>query len=225
MELGANKAVIEQNPVFKNLKLDDLRAYIKSKSSDDKKQLIDQMSLEDLSNYFNSHNQRQEDLETHALRVREKNFIDQLNFMKIEKQKASEAKQKQERQLGELMKEFTTRKDIELKAKFEKDAINRQLREIQKVKLTALENDKKRELERLAAQREAIRLQEQSLLDEVQKLNDGIKQKDDEFAKEREALQQKVNAQMNIGQYVRGKRTNMIKEYNEQIETFKYKKL
>jgi hypothetical protein len=58
------------------------------------------------------------------------------------------------------MREFSTKKDIELKAKFEKDAINKQLREIQKVKLTALENDKKRELERLAAQREAIRLQE-----------------------------------------------------------------
>lgn len=145
--------------------------------------------------------------------------------MKIEKQKTSEAKQEQERQLGDLLKDFATRKDIELKAKFEKDAINKQLREIQKVKLTALENDKKRELERLAAQREAIRLQEQGLLDEVQKLNDGIKQKDDEFKKEREALQQKVNNQMNIGQYVRSKRTNMIKDYNEQIETFKYKKL
>jgi hypothetical protein len=57
--------------------------------------------------------------------VREKNFIDQLNFMKVEKHKASEAKQMQERQLGDLMKDFATRKDIELKAKFEKDAINR----------------------------------------------------------------------------------------------------
>ena len=80
--------------MFKNLKLDDLREYIKSKSSDDKKRMIDQMSLEDLRNFFQSQNRRQEDLETHALRVREKNFIDQLNYMKIEKQKASEAKQK-----------------------------------------------------------------------------------------------------------------------------------
>ena len=102
-----------------------MREYIKLKTPNEKKHLIDQMSLEDLRNFFTSQNQRQEDIETHALRVREKQFIDQLNFMKIEKQKASEAKQKQERQLGELLKDFATRKDIELKAKFEKDAINK----------------------------------------------------------------------------------------------------
>jgi hypothetical protein len=52
MQIGANKAELEQDPMFKNLKLDDLKEYIKSKSSDDKKHLIDQMSLEDLRNFF-----------------------------------------------------------------------------------------------------------------------------------------------------------------------------
>jgi hypothetical protein len=51
------------------------------------------MNLEDLRNFFNAENQRQEDLETHALRVREKNFIDQLKHMKMEKQITSQAKQ------------------------------------------------------------------------------------------------------------------------------------
>lgn len=54
MELGANKAAVESNPVFKNLKLDDLRAYIKTKTSNEKKHLIDNMSLEDLRNFFTS---------------------------------------------------------------------------------------------------------------------------------------------------------------------------
>ena len=131
MELGANKAELEKDPMYKNLKLDDLKSYIKSKNVDEnKKRVIDQMNIEDLRNFFESENRRQEDLETHALRVREKNFIDQLNYMKVEKKKASEMKQKQERELGELMKDFANRKDIELKAKFEKDAINKQLREI-----------------------------------------------------------------------------------------------
>jgi hypothetical protein len=77
MELGANKAQLEADPYFKDLKLDDLKSYIKSKQKDEnKKKLIDQMSIEDLRNFFSSENSRQEDLENHALRVREKNFID-----------------------------------------------------------------------------------------------------------------------------------------------------
>ena len=59
------------------------------------------------------------------------------------------------------------RKEIELQAKIQKHEIERELHEIHKNKLSALENDKRRELERLAAQRENIRLQEESLLDEV----------------------------------------------------------
>ena len=126
MELGANRQSIEANPFYKDLKLDDLREYIKSRTMDPSKQhLIDQMSIDDLRSFFESENRRQEDLETHALRVREKNFIDQLNAMKIEKKRANQQKERQERELGMLMKEFQDRKDIELKAKFEKDAINK----------------------------------------------------------------------------------------------------
>ena len=93
MELGANKAELEKDPMYKNLKLDDLKSYIKSKNVDEnKKRVIDQMNIEDLRNFFVSEIRRKEDLETHALRVREKNFIDQLNYMKVEKKKASEMK-------------------------------------------------------------------------------------------------------------------------------------
>ena len=72
------------------------------------------------------------------------------------------------------MSKFSEKQDMELKAKFEKDEIRKTLREIEKSRLTALENDKRRELERLAAERENIRLKEQSLRDEVHKLNDNI---------------------------------------------------
>jgi hypothetical protein len=93
MELGGNKAEFESDPAFKDLKLDDLRTYMKARSKDDeKRKLIDKMSLDDLRNFFNNQHRRLEDLENHALRVREKEFIDQLNLMKIEKKKTSELK-------------------------------------------------------------------------------------------------------------------------------------
>jgi len=65
-----------------------------------------------------------------------------------------------ENQLGELMSQFNRKKDIELKAKYEKDEIEKALRVIEKSKLSAMEFDKQRELKRLAVEREKIRLEE-----------------------------------------------------------------
>ena len=87
-------------------------------------------------------------------------------------------KKKQEVALAGLLEEFSLKKDIEIRAKMEKDRINKMLRDIQKSKLTALEEDKKRELERLAAQREAVRLQEESLHDQVHKLTNEINERE-----------------------------------------------
>lgn len=78
-------------------------------------------------------------MEAHALRVREKNFIDELNLIKVEKHKNAQRKAEQEKALGQLLEEFNSKKDIEMRAKIEKDRINNQLKEIQKSKLTALE--------------------------------------------------------------------------------------
>lgn len=114
--------------------------------------------------------------------------------MKVDRQSITEQKAAQEKALAQLMEEFSERKDIEIRAKIEVDEIQKQLRLIQKSRLTALENDKRRELERLAAEREAIRLKEQGLLDEVQRLNDAIQKEDDGFKKERERLQNQVNS-------------------------------
>ena len=69
-------------------------------------------------------------MEAHALRVREKNFIDELNLMKVQKFKAAQKKAEQEKALGDLLEEFNSKKDIEMRAKIEKDRINNELREI-----------------------------------------------------------------------------------------------
>jgi hypothetical protein len=42
MQLGANKSELEKNPLFQNLKITDLREYVKAKSRDpEKKKFID----------------------------------------------------------------------------------------------------------------------------------------------------------------------------------------
>ena len=61
------------------------------------------MNLEELKLFFESEHRRREELENYALRLREKNLIDELNNMKIQREKIREEKQKQEGDLGMLM--------------------------------------------------------------------------------------------------------------------------
>lgn len=122
--------------------------------------MIDGMNLEELKTFFESEHRRQEDMEKYVLRIKEQELVDELNLMKIKKEKISKDKNEMEKQLGDLLAQFNKKKDIELKARFEKEEIQKLLRGIEKSKLTALESDKQRELERLAAERESIRLKE-----------------------------------------------------------------
>jgi len=122
--------------------------------------MIDRMNLEDLKLFFESEHRRQEDLDQYVLRMKEKELVDELNNLKIQKDKIKKDKLEMEGELGDLLGQFSRKKDIELKAKYEKDEIQKALRSIEKSKLTALEFDKHRELERLAAEREGIRMKE-----------------------------------------------------------------
>ena len=94
-----------------------------------KKGLIDNMSLEDLRSFFMDEHRKQEDIENAALRAREKGLIDELNIMKVQKQKVKDEREKQEKAVGDLLAEFKHRKDVEIQAKIEIDQINKELRE------------------------------------------------------------------------------------------------
>ena len=164
-----------------------------------------------MRSFFNREHWRAEDIENCALREREKSLIDELNIMKVKRQKVKDDREKEEAALGNLLDSFKEAKDIEIQAKMETDEINRQLRTIQKHKLTALENDKKRELERLAAERERIRMKEQYLFDEVKKLSSDIVIQEENFRVQRDELQKKINKATNIGQYVQDKKVHFLK--------------
>lgn len=101
-EIGGNRLANQADPAYEDLKLDDLKDYIKVSQDlkyargqergpdgrrplpagtldQQKKELIDRMTLDELRNFFQSEHQRQEDLENYALRSKEKEMIDQLN--------------------------------------------------------------------------------------------------------------------------------------------------
>jgi len=71
-----------------------------------KKDAIDNMSLEELRNFFQSEHRRQEDIEKYALREAEKGLIDELNLMKAKKAKIKEERVKEEMELANLLDSF-----------------------------------------------------------------------------------------------------------------------
>ncbi len=83
--------------------------------------------------------------------------------------------------------------------------------------MAALENDKKRELEKLAAERENIRLQEQSLFSEVKNLSVQIQDEEELFRKKREELQAQVQSSDVIGQILKNQKSQMLKEHSEKV--------
>ena len=125
MEIGANKVGPDNNPFYQDLELKDLKHYVKHLQktkvqeqsmadggdnkfdiSPKKKDVIDNMSLEELKNFFTSEHRRQEDIERHALREREKSLIDELNMMKAKKAKIKVEREKEEMELGNLLDSF-----------------------------------------------------------------------------------------------------------------------
>ncbi len=66
-----------------------------------------------------------------------------------------------------LLRELEQRKEKELRAQIEKEEILRNIKDMDQKQLGVLEREKKRELEKLAAEREALRVREQQMLDEV----------------------------------------------------------
>ena len=79
-----------------------------------KKDVIDAMSLEELRNFFTCEHRRQEDLERQALRETEKSLIDELNIMKVKKQKIKEDREREEMALAGLIESFAEKKDMEM---------------------------------------------------------------------------------------------------------------
>ena len=73
-------------------------------------------------------------------------------------------------------------------------------------------------MKRLAAEREKIRLEEQALLDEVQRLNNGIMEREDQYEATREQLQNRLDDAQNIGMFVKNRKLSMLKEQKEYIE-------
>lgn len=87
----------------------------------------------------------------------------------------------------DLMKDLQQRKELELRARLEKEQIFKTLKDLDSKQLTTLERERKKELERLAGERESLRQREQRMLDEVKNMETQLMEQERQFKQARES--------------------------------------
>lgn len=87
-----------------------------------------------------------------------------------------------------------------MRARLEKDQIRRALVDLEKNKLSTLEQERKKELMKLSNERETLRLKEEELMDEINKLGENTKNLD-------QMRKEEVERMENVGNVLRGKKT------------------
>lgn len=87
----------------------------------------------------------------------------------------------------DLMKDLQQRKELELRARLEKEQIFKTIKDLDSKQLTTLEKERKKELERLAGEREGLRQREQRMLDEVKTMETQLMEQERQFKQLRDS--------------------------------------
>jgi hypothetical protein len=82
--------------------------------------------------------------------------------------------------------------------------------------LTAIEKERKKELEKLAVERENLRMKEQSMMDEVRKMEQQLVEQERFFRKQKESADRDPNKEFATTD-IRQKEMNMARERGEKI--------
>ena len=123
----------------------------------------------------------------------------------------------------DLLNELKSREDRRIRAQLEQKDIQKALKEIERDKASALQRDKRRELERIAAERETLRLREESCMDEIRNYEEKVYESEKRLQEHRNKLQNKVDSSEYI-QTVRKKEIELAKHRGEELARLKHKK-
>jgi len=127
-------------------------------------------------------------------------------------------------QLEDLLHDLELKKEKELRARIEKDQIRRALVDLEKTKLNTMEQEKKKELTKLSNEREALRLKEEELMEEIGKLDDNMRNMD-QMRKDEITKMQSVQEGLR-GRKIENRKVDgmMLQERSDKIALLKVKR-
>ena len=156
-----------------NLSVSELKQYLRGEEVPQASKL-QEMSLGELRQNIRAVESEFASATRDQIARKEQDVRDELNNLRLERQQIRAKRKQEEAVLDDLMNELDKRKERELKARAEKEQIDMAMRDLESRKLTTLEAEKKKELQKLHDEREALRLKEEELMNEVQRLQQRI---------------------------------------------------
>jgi hypothetical protein len=106
--------------------------------------------------------------------------------LKVDRAIQRQLKSDDQKDVMSLLQELESKKEKELRAQIEKEEIAREIKRVDHTQLGVLATQKRQELQKLAQEREAVRLREQSYIDEIGKMEATIIDQERFFKKQRD---------------------------------------
>jgi hypothetical protein len=206
----------------KALSFNEVKDYLKKRTLAAGDPHVASMSLKDMRRNFQKDGKKLEELHLHITRQREIEKAEELRLLKVRQQKARAEKNKEERELRDLISKLEKQKESEIRKRMEKEMIKRELRDLDAIQLKQIENDRKQEIAKLARERAALKQKEEEMEKEVEKLEKRFTNQEKRFREEQNSVNKyfeekmqegndsKKKEQMRLAQY-RGKRSAELK--------------
>ena len=204
------------------MSFNEVKDYLKKRTLAAGDPHVASMSLKDMRRNFQKDGKKLEELHLHITRQREIEKAEELRLLKVRQQKARAEKNKEERELRDLISKLEKQKESEIRKRMEKEMIKRELRDLDAIQLKQIENDRKQEIAKLARERAALKQKEEEMEKEVEKLEKRFTNQEKRFREEQNSVNKyfeekmqegndsKKKEQMRLAQY-RGKRSAELK--------------
>lgn len=160
------------NPIsmHESLTMVDVNTFLRGDRKFKHEDEVGSVTLGHLRDQIQTNEREFEKVASTYLSKRQEDMKTDLENLREEKLKVRTKRKQEETVLLDLMKELEEKREREVRAKAEKDAISQALKDLEKKKLNALEFEKKKELSKLENERESLRLKEEELMQEVERL-------------------------------------------------------
>ena len=211
------------NEKGRDLSFDEVKQYLKRRATGEETgyDRVGGKTISNLRETFAKNGDGLEEMHRLVMQQRAGEKAEELRKLKIRQQKIRAQRNQDEREIRDLMRDLEKRKEVELRARMEREVVKRELRNLDAVQLKSIESERKQEIAQLAREREQLKMREDELLAEVAKLEDRITNREKSFKQQQDQvedyylknLNQKKDAhkneQMQLAQY-RGQRSKCL---------------
>jgi len=215
----------------RELSFDEVKSYLKRRATGEETgyDRIGGKTIESLRETFAKNGNGLEEMHRLVMQQRASEKAEELRKLKIRQQKIRAQRNQDEREIRDLMRDLEKRKEVELRARMEREVVKRELRNLDAVQLKSIESERKQEIAQLARESEQLKMREDELMSEVAKLEDRIQNREKSFKQQQDQvedyytknLNQKKDAhkneQMQLAQY-RGQRAARLKAQRQKLE-------